>query len=363
MDKGLSKRYCLLFKTGDAELKALENLWAGKDYIFPIVELTRGRKSSKDKIGEIRKRIDKLKYIFNGKDLCLDITTATDLMNEEIQAMYKPKDGYNSWVKFLLDLDKQNIFKSIIPTIIIDTDDKDLKDNLRHEVEKLCNNFSHIAYRNDIADDGCYEDIEMIRDIIVTSKVEFYFIIDCEYITPGSWDTYADKVSIRIEKIRALLNGARFIIVSTSFPKYVTDVSSDDSDTFRLNEIDLFNRVLQSINPEGIHYGDYGSINPIRNDLVIMSRGWVPRIDVPLRGEIFFHKMKRGKREYSETYIELARDYVIVDPRLPKKLNNWGISQINICANGDSPGSRPSFWISVRMNIHIEQQLRRLKLL
>ncbi|MDR0431429.1 MAG: beta family protein, partial [Tannerellaceae bacterium] len=33
---------------------------------------------------------------------------------------------------------------------------------------------------------------------------------------------------------------------------------------------------------------------------------------------------------------------------------------IKNASDGASPGSSPSFWISVRMNIHIEQQLKRL---
>jgi len=237
MDKILNKKYCLLFKTGDAELKALENLWNGMKNVFPIVEITRGRKSSKDKIGEIRKRVDKIKDLFKSKDICLDLTTASDLTNEEINAMFNPKGGYVAWVNFLVDLKKQKIFKSIIPTIIIDINDKNFEKNLKLEVETLSNNFSYIAYRNDIADDGCYEDIEMIRDIILSRKNSLLFIIDCEFVTPGSWNTYADKVVIRIEKIRKILGRTNFIVVSTSFPKYVTDFSSDNSGTFILKQV------------------------------------------------------------------------------------------------------------------------------
>jgi len=51
----------------------------------------------------------------------------------------------------------------------------------------------------------------------------------------------------------------------------------------------------------------------------------------------------------------------VSDNRFPLSLNkNWGINQIKNASDGASPGSSPSFWISVRMNIHIEQQLMRL---
>ena len=109
-----------------------------------------------------------------------------------------------------------------------------------------------------------------------------------------------------------------------------------------------------------IVYGDYGSINPIRNDNIVMARGWIPRIDVPTQREIFYKRERRGENNYSNTYSRVARK-IVRDSRFPKNFSyNWGIEQINNCAKGASPGSNPSFWISVRMNIHIQQQIERL---
>ena len=357
----MKDKYCLLFKTGDAELRALENLWFESQNIFPIIELTRGRKSKIETIGKIEKRLNKIESLFHNKEICLDLTTSPALTNEEIIGLYDFKNGYKKWVEFLIKQKGKKIYKNIIPNILVDTNDTNIERNLRLQVEKLSNEFLSIAYRNDLADDGCYEDLEMIKSTINKSNANFYFILDCEYIAPGSWHSYANKINIRISKIQKIIPQTKFIIVSTSFPKYVSDIGRDDNDTFGLNEIDLFNSVSSVHGVKDIFYGDYGSINPVRNDLVTMSRGWIPRIDVPLATEIFYHRLRRENRDYSETYIELAHDYIIVDKRFPKKLNkNWGIKQILSCAAGNSPGSSPSFWISVRMNIHIEQQLRRL---
>ena len=71
----LENKYCLLFKTCDPELKALDNCWFGFDNILPIIELTRGRKSKIDKIGDIQKRLTRLEYIFEDNEICLDLTT------------------------------------------------------------------------------------------------------------------------------------------------------------------------------------------------------------------------------------------------------------------------------------------------
>ena len=126
---------------------------------------------------------------------------------------------------------------------------------------------------------------------------------------------------------------------------------------FKIPKIEL-PKIIPDIS---IMYSDYGSINPIRNDNVIMANGWRPRIDVPLETEIFYYRRRKVPKGYAVTYSLVAVD-ATRDRRFPSEIKNWGINQIIIAADGASPGSSPSFWISVRMNIYIEQQLRRLSL-
>lgn len=92
-----------------------------------------------------------------------------------------------------------------------------------------------------------------------------------------------------------------------------------------------------------------------------MARGWIPRIDVPLPNEIFYYKQRRpkGVSAYASTYIQVAQS-VCFDQRFPSDLDIWGIEQIKTCAAGGTPSASPSFWISVRMNIHIAQQVKRI---
>ena len=355
-----NKTYALVLKTGDAELRALQNLSVDKLNIFPIIEITRGRKSKNDKIGCVSKRIDKIKNIFKGTKICLDLTTSNSLSNEEIDELYSFDNGYQKWLDFLISLNNENIFSSIIPTILANVEDSNFSHNLKLQVEKITENFDSIVYRNSLADDACYEDIELIKNVIEGSAVNFYFIIDCEYIAPGAWKSFAAKAKIRIEKINSIIKKTQFIVTSTSYPNNISEIGNDDEDTFRLNEIDLFTDISNNFKTFFILYGDYGSINPIRNDGIVMSRGWVPRIDVPLQTEIFYKRERKGKREYSTTYTLVAKK-VSSDYRFPSHLSsNWGVKQIISCSEGYSPGSNPSFWISVRMNIHIEQQLKRL---
>lgn len=355
-----NKTYALVLKTGDAEIRALENLNVDKEKIFPIIELTRGRKSKNDKMGCISKRIDRIKNIFDGCNICLDLTTSNSLSNEEIDEMYSFSNGYQKWIDFLISLKEEKIFGSISPTILVNTKDPKLSDNLKLQVEKLARSFESIVYRNSLVDDGCYGDITLIRDVIKKSGKKFYFVIDCEYIAPGAWKSFADKAKIRIAKIKTIIEETQFIVVSTSYPNNISEIGKDDKDTFRLNEIDLYAEITKNFAPFSIIYGDYASINPIRNDGIIMSRGWIPRIDVALPHEIFYQRERRGKNEYSNTYTLVAKE-IRLDTRFPTYLSsNWGIKQIISSSQGNAPGSNPSFWISVRMNMHIEQQIRRL---
>jgi hypothetical protein len=91
-----------------------------------------------------------------------------------------------------------------------------------------------------------------------------------------------------------------------------------------------------------------------------MARGWIPRIDVPLQDKIYYYKKRRpkGMRAYATTYKQVAQS-ITSDPRFPDLKNNWGIQQIKQCVS-NAPSSIPRFWISVRMNIHLEQQVRRI---
>ncbi len=329
------------------------------------IELTRGRKSKYEKVGKIEKRLTKIETFFNNREICLDLTTSSQLSNEEIERLFRPNNGYSNWINFLLTQQRKNIYKNLIPVILVDTSDQNLYKNLSSQTSKLCDTFSTIAYRNSISDDGCYEDIENIKNILDSNDTGLIFIIDCEYVAPGAWVSFAKKISTRVQKINNLIGDTRFILVSTSFPRLVSDIGHDISDTFNLIEIDMYNSVKKSVSYNKFYFGDYGTINPIRNDVVPMSRGWIPRIDVPLSNVVFYHRLRRRESQsYSETYKKLAKNYILKDSRFPSSLRrNWGIEQIISCAEGNSPGSSPSFWISVRMNIHIEQQLRRLKLL
>jgi hypothetical protein len=363
--------YYLIVKTADAEMKALENTDPSvMERITPIIELTRGRKlPSKEKDPEKKKleiprhpydkRLERICGIFKGKRVIFDLTSDSTLSSIEIKELYNPDGGYKNWVMLLSKLKDCGGFADITPCVILKAEDELLDENMAIEVDALTKLFNSVAYRSDIFDDNCYYDIEIIKRHM--NGKQLVVIVDCSYVVQASISDYAKKVKARVTNLRKIVPNDTIIIVSaTSFPRNIGDIGDDFHDSFQLSEVEL-SRKLEA---DGIKvaYSDYGSINPIRNDTIIMSHGWIPRIDVAIEDSIFYYRERRPDKttDYAPQYTKVAQ-YVVNDKDFPKGLDwNWGIKQIRNCAAGSRPGSSPSFWIAVRMNIHLAQQVKRL---
>ena len=354
-------KYWIIIKTGEAEIRALENV--PKDILsktIPLIEITRGRKVTKNNIETypFDKRIAKLKEIYKGNTIAIDVTSEEALSSSEVDSLYSPDFGYKNWIDFLLQLKDENVFTEIIPTILFNFDDENFEDNIARQIDSLISNFGSVLYRSSISDENCYEDIELISNHIGTNRLTI--IIDCGYVPQASYQNVANKCIARISNIKTIITTpCEYIVSSTSFPNNVRDLGDLDTDTFSISEISMYNSIQQT--HDYVIYSDYASINPIRNDTITMARGWIPRIDVPLSDEIFYYKQRRpkGVSAYASTYIQVAQ-LVCFDQRFPSNLGIWGIEQIKACAAGGTPSSSPSFWISVRMNIHIAQQVKRI---
>ena len=363
--------YYLILKTGESEMRALEHTDdTVMNHIVPIVELTRGRKQPSKEKDPIKrkseiprypydKRVEKIESIFQGRTVIFDLTSDESLMSVETDVLYDPQNGYENWINFLKERRDSGKFSCVIPSLILSADDDDIDNSIITQTETLTREFDAIAYRNDIYDDNCYEDIRLMSSHLNGKKL--YFIIDCSYVVQAQIQNFIERVEARINNIKSIMSKNIEIIVSaTSFPRNIAEIGDDREAEFQDSEVMLF----EALKKKGILsvYSDYGSINPIRNDTIVMAHGWIPRIDVPKEKSIFYYRERRPKqtKDYSATYTKVA-NYVLSRPDFPHNLDgNWGIEQIKACASGLKPSSSPSFWISVRMNIHIAQQVKRL---
>ncbi len=373
----MEKKYAVVIKTGEAELRAVDNLPQKtlSDFL-PIVELTRGRKiKEKDDVEKAQniksgverypsdRRIERIKSIFVNQTICIDLTADKPLSNNLIDGLFDSTDGYQKWITFLLELKNNSEIKEIIPCIIMNVEDPDFEENLKKQVTALCENFNSIAYRNYLNDDYCYDDIEFIK-AAMSSNTNFIYILDSGYIVPASHKTFLEKIDYRLSEMsKQLPPNTKSIICGTSFPKQVSEIGHDYTDSFKLVEKVIFDELKDK--HDGIIYGDYGTINPVRNDDVVMARGWIPRIDIPIKDEVYYYRLRRpkGTTKYTPTYIEVSK-LAKSDARFPSSLkSNWGVEEVERCAGGKPSSSSPSFWISVRMNIHIQQQVENIKTL
>lgn len=365
----MDKKYCVIVKSGDSELRAVKNL-SKTDIkkILPIIELTRGRaknigtREAPIHIYPYDKKIKNIVDIFSGKGktIALDVTSEETLSSEEIDKLFNYQEGYKNWTDEVIGIKEKNV--SLIPSIIMNYDDDSFEKNLKEQINILSEHFDTLMYRYSIDNEIAIEDIKMIKKLLPQS-ITLFIVIDCGWIPTASYKNVAEVCIDKIGKLKEVLGETRILITvcATTFPNNVSEIGDDVTDEFEIGEIKISEKIQEKY-PEVI-YGDYGSINPIRNDQIIMSRGWIPRIDVALPDKIYYYRRRRPNRTsiYANTYNMVAKD-VVSDKRFPSSINEWGFNQITNCALGDAPSSSPSFWISVRMNSHIVQQIKRLGL-
>lgn len=362
----MDKKYCVIAKTAQAELRAMSNLSKDVlDKILPIVELTRGRKvTAKDKktiTYPYNKLIDRIKEIYHDFDIAFDVTSIESLSSPEIDELFDYSSGYAKWIQLLDDLIVDNTFKSVIPSVLLNYDDSNFENNVKTELQQLNARFDSIMYRYSIGNEEGIEDLKLITANFPNTK-ELLVVLDCEYVPVASINTTVLACNTIIPRVKSVLGDRNYKIVlaSTTYPNNVAETNNEYSDDIPLREIDLYNGVLKK--NKDVIYGDYGTVNPKRNDNIVMANGWLPKIDVALQTIVYYNRQRRpsGTTAYSSTYEQVAR-LATSDSRFPLDLIDiWGIRQIIDCSIGAVPSSQPSFWISVRMNTHICQQVRRL---
>ena len=141
--------YIPIIKTGDAELKALQNLnTICKRNFTPLIELTRGRRSKNDGIGMLQKRIDKLKEL-NLHSFFIDLTGDKSLSNIEIDIKHSNKDDYKGWCDYCLSL--KHVFPLMYPVIQIEEDEnyENYLSGLANQIVFMQHHFDYIMFRVD----------------------------------------------------------------------------------------------------------------------------------------------------------------------------------------------------------------------
>lgn len=346
--------YVPVIKTADAEVRALENLAeAVKDRITPLLEFTRSRKSTKMAEGDIHRRVKRIAETFSDRSCFFDLTTDPNLSNEQIKNLQLNTGGYQNWTNFLLGYKKE--FPKMIPTI--QGSDENVADEdehyrlLKQEIAVLADNFDRILYRFPLGYEFLEKDLEEIQQKIPLDRV--VCLIDAEYIPKDKSGVYAAN-ALSVVKQLLKMSPSAVVVAGTSFPQK-PKYGGDEEGRMVLEEKLLYQGVTKTV--KDVVYGDYATIHPSRNDQS-GGNGWVPRVDMPTNEELFYYRYRKEQAEetYAPAYERAAKkvaataDYRAVAKQLK---GCWGVEQIKAASDGLPPGLSPSFWISVRMNIHM----------
>ena len=362
--------YIPIIKTGEAEIKAVEKLTAKMlDQITPIIELTRGRQKT-TKNGNTKvvtfpfdNRLAKVKEVFKGRDVFFDLTTDEGLLSSEVYALYDYENGYEKWREFVKNNTGEDGFGRIIPSVLFNWSDEDFEVNFAQQVNGLVEECGAVMYRSSIQTKDCYDELPIIMKYL-PRDCELWIILDGGYLQDSAVELAYNRCRKRIQNIRDRILGgkdAHFVVAATSYPERVFDYGEGNPLVISHSEVRLYEELKEDY--PYIIYGDYAGTNPIRKDLIVMARGWIPRIDIPLiyKTKVYWKRRPKGVTEYKGTYIRVAQE-VVNDSEFPIKLQGtWGIDEITNCSEGSVTSCAPAFWISVRMFNHIYQQLIRLK--
>lgn len=403
----MSDSYFLLIKTADAEKRAWRNLAAERRaQVFPVLELTRGKKlrgAGKDEHGNPLTAESLLNTagvygfeksnasIFDLMSDCanyfVDLTREPSLSCKEIEDLSQSANGYHEWTSFVIG--QKALYAGVLPTLVINPAEGENEaqyiKNLTLQFKAFAQEFHAISYRASVLeDDEFLYDLVALKDEIESFQEndgKFYVFLDHEYIRPNNGLVHAKRTSQIISSILAVLPDAKIVTFATSFPKSVTDIGDEEHGIFRVEEMYLHEEIQKD--HQAVLYGDYGSINPIRNDEVFITQGWRPRIDFVTRHDgmhTYYFREKRavvGQEKvvvkgvertrniaapYSDHYASVARKVIGFSPYYENLHPSWGNGEIISAAANSVPSNSPSHWISVRMEIHVTQVLKHLNL-
>jgi len=334
--------YFPILRTKDAELNGFAELSEkAKTALLPIFELTRGRRTKKDKVGDVNKRIDRILELVDGGRFILDLTTDPRASNKQIDNMlHDSGDGFKEWRTFLSNLNT----KQCIPIIHYNPN---ALPEVRRQIVELLKLHQHLAFRINSDNPEFINYVDQILAYIQDPK-RLILIVDAGFVAISQIEAHKTQLTTLINTLKRFPNK---ICAVSGFPSSVTRYGADDTGNFRLAEVEIGEHLVA--NTELRAYCDYSSIHPIPFEAF---GGWVPRVDFPLDRNCYYYRY----REVDGGYEKAATD-VLADDLFRTIAGNWGINQIRSAAGGLPEGRSPSHWIAVRVNIHLTRQSNRVR--
>ncbi|MGP2522355.1 beta family protein [Pantoea ananatis] len=346
--------YYPILKTTIAEMRALKNLDAITwERFTPILELTKSRKSKNNQESCVYRKIEEIKELVGTNEFILDLTSIESLSNEQIESFQSDINGFENWCNFISVVRSNNM--NVVPVLIAYPDSS--LDDLLLESRQLCTTVKKIALRIPVCEPDLDDLFLTLRTFIRLNYAEIgCLIFDGGYIFDEIIDI-SPLLNIIYEFYSELpedFNG-RIVFASSSFPASTLEKVTGDkfNNSFPLQTFPLFEKIVKGLKALGVEktifFGDYACIHPNRNES--KAYNWIPRIDYPTANMIYF---SRNRREEGG-YIECAKRIALLSHFKTDTLKCWGMTEIKKTSAGDPGGKSPSYWISVRSNIHMSR--------
>lgn len=341
--------YAPILRTRAAELRALAELEGRQlDALLPIIELTRSRRSKTNPLGAIEVSVNAVCELLGDRAFVADLTSLESQTNAEISLLLDPASGFKNWVDFVRDV----LPKNAIP--VVHLEEPIDPDNLKLQLNSLLDLRSQLAIRVPTS----YGDVERALEVVgrqcIARKAGFLVVADAGFVRPSAAKGAAAAIGGLVQQ--AMRFAPQFLVcAASSFPGSVVDkdYGGDGAGEFPLVEVEL-GGVASRLAGSNFLYGDYASVFPL--DFKGTVTAWVPRVDVPLLHSLYYFRYRR----HEGGYIAAAKR-AVMDKRFGSVVPCWGRSNVEDAALGNPPGRSPAHWISVRVNLHISQQLSRLR--
>ncbi|MEZ9005604.1 beta family protein [Vibrio splendidus] len=344
-----SKHYYPLVKTTVSELRAIKSLSPDDfKHVIPIFELTKSRKSKNNQGCDVYKKVDELLDIMKENEFILDLTNEESLTNEQIESFFDDDNAFFNWTEFIRRIVEEK--GANVTPMILAYEDSD-KSTLMAQAARLLKQCNRVCIRL-----GVELVTEPIVDELLAVALELegvVVVIDLGYTREEELNTKINDANDLIQDVIAIDGDFEIVAISSSFPSSVVQVvprQEKMSSKFQMYSKQIFSS-LQKYDPE-LQYGDYACIHPFRGESRPMI--WVPRVDYPYLNHVRFERCSRDDGGYATCAERIVEDSVFHEHRI----DCWGCDEIQSAANGDVNGKSPSYWISVRSNIHMTRVIR-----
>lgn len=356
-------KYYPVIKTTIAEMRALKHLdnssWSK---ITPILELTKSRKGKNNIDSSVYKKIEELNSLIKSERFILDLTTIASLSNEQIESFYDDSNYFENWCSFIGHV--KGAMPGVIPVALAYPDTQ--LSELIIQIENLCKHTRYVVLRIPMFEQGLANLFNTLIQLIQQKPYLIHSIVfDASFIQkkidPKPFHYIISFIEYFYNKINGFYSG-NYIFCSEHYPASITEYLGKGQDQYNnevyYGNVELYKNVNSELllkNVPNVSYSDYACIHPFRND--IKAYNWIPRIDFPTESAITFSRVRRDVGGYEQC----ARNIVRLPAFQRDTISCWGKDEIIQASKTKAGGLNPSYWISVRSNIHLSRMASMIK--